>query len=185
MLNRKVLWTSEALRLAPEPRHVKDIVEELGLTQAKPADIPMPVSAWQGGMQRASSQHTRCNTVLAVGRKGELTTGRWIAQTFATLHRYLGVALRGRKELLGRPTTRTHYPWNVQSDHSDWASDWGGGSRRSMSGGMLVHDEGALEILVEATEGQCTIVVRKRTLRCGDSWSGREWASTRTPGDWE
>ena len=38
MLNRKVQWTREGLRLATEPRHVKDIVQELGLTQAKPAD---------------------------------------------------------------------------------------------------------------------------------------------------
>ena len=44
ILKRKVQWTRHEFWLAPDPRHVKDIVEELGLTQAQPADTPMLVS---------------------------------------------------------------------------------------------------------------------------------------------
>ena len=31
MLNRRVKWTEEGIRILPDPRHVKDIIEELGL----------------------------------------------------------------------------------------------------------------------------------------------------------
>ena len=44
MLNRRVQWTEAGIRISPDPRHVKDIIEELGLEVAKPADKPMIVS---------------------------------------------------------------------------------------------------------------------------------------------
>ena len=44
MLNRRVQWTEAGIRISPDPRHVKDIIEELGLKGAKPADTPMIVS---------------------------------------------------------------------------------------------------------------------------------------------
>ena len=44
MLNRRVQWTEAGIRISPDPRHVKDIIEELGLEGAKPADTPMIVS---------------------------------------------------------------------------------------------------------------------------------------------
>ena len=44
MLNRRVQWTEAGIRISPDPRHVKDIIEELGLVGAKPADTPMIVS---------------------------------------------------------------------------------------------------------------------------------------------
>ena len=43
MLNRRVEWTEAGIRISPDPRHVKDIMEELGLEGAKPADTPMIV----------------------------------------------------------------------------------------------------------------------------------------------
>ena len=44
MLNRRVQWTEAGIRISPDPRHVKDIIEELGLERAKPADTPMILS---------------------------------------------------------------------------------------------------------------------------------------------
>ena len=44
MLNRRVQWTEAGIRISPDPRHVKDIIEELGLEGAKLADTPMIVS---------------------------------------------------------------------------------------------------------------------------------------------
>ena len=44
MLNRRVQWTEAGIRISPDPRHVKDIIEELGLEGAKPADTPLIVS---------------------------------------------------------------------------------------------------------------------------------------------
>ena len=44
MLNRRVQWTEAGIRISPDPRHVKDIIEELGLEGAKPADTPMIMS---------------------------------------------------------------------------------------------------------------------------------------------
>ena len=44
MLNRRVQWTEAGIRTSPDPRHVKDIIDELGLEGAKPADTPMIVS---------------------------------------------------------------------------------------------------------------------------------------------
>ena len=40
-LNRRVQWTEEEIRISPDPRHVKEILGELGLEGAKPADTPM------------------------------------------------------------------------------------------------------------------------------------------------
>ena len=42
--DRGVQWTETGIRISPDPRHVKDIIEELGLEGAKPADTPMIVS---------------------------------------------------------------------------------------------------------------------------------------------
>ena len=44
MLNRRVQWTEAGIRISPDPRQVNDIIEELGLEGARPADTPMIVS---------------------------------------------------------------------------------------------------------------------------------------------
>ena len=41
MPNRRVQWTEEGIRTSPDPRHVKENIEELGLERAKPSDTPM------------------------------------------------------------------------------------------------------------------------------------------------
>ena len=41
ILNRRVQWTEAGIPISPDPRHLKDIIEELGLEGAKPADTPM------------------------------------------------------------------------------------------------------------------------------------------------
>ena len=40
LLNRRVKWTEGGIRISPDPRHVKEIFEELGLERAKFADTP-------------------------------------------------------------------------------------------------------------------------------------------------
>ena len=44
MLNRRVQWTEEGIPISSDPRHVKEIIEELDLDGAKFADTPMIVS---------------------------------------------------------------------------------------------------------------------------------------------
>ena len=52
-LNRRVQSTEEGIRISRDPRHVKEIIEELGLEGAKHADTPMIVSQ-SGKMDRYS-----------------------------------------------------------------------------------------------------------------------------------
>ena len=44
MLNRRVQWTEDGIRMSPDPRHVKDIIEGVGLEGTKLADTPTIVS---------------------------------------------------------------------------------------------------------------------------------------------
>ena len=44
MLNWRVQWTEEGIRISPDPRHVKDIIEEMGLQGTTSADTSMIVS---------------------------------------------------------------------------------------------------------------------------------------------
>ena len=43
-LNRRVQRTEKEMRISRDPRHVKEISDELGLEGAKPADTPMVAS---------------------------------------------------------------------------------------------------------------------------------------------
>ena len=54
MLNRRAQWTEEGIRVSLDPRHVKEIIEELGLEGAKPAGTPMIVS--QSGKMDSDSR---------------------------------------------------------------------------------------------------------------------------------
>ena len=38
ILNRKVQWVKEGIRLAPDQRHTAEVIEELGLGASKPVD---------------------------------------------------------------------------------------------------------------------------------------------------
>ena len=44
MLNRNVQWTEVGIRISPNTRHVMDIIEELGLEGARPANMTTIVS---------------------------------------------------------------------------------------------------------------------------------------------
>ena len=44
ILNRRVEWAAEGLRMTSDSRHLKDLQEELGLESAKPVDTPMAVA---------------------------------------------------------------------------------------------------------------------------------------------
>ena len=74
------------------------------------------------------------------------------------------VSKRVGRFLVKRPITWTHCRWRVRSDimaytDSDWAANRE--DRRSVSGGMLVHNGRTLEILVKKAEGGVAFVVGK------------------------
>ena len=140
MLNRWVQWTEEGIRISLDPRHAKEIIQELGLEGAKSADTPIIVS--QSGKTdndfRALSlwDATVYQRLVAI-------TWQWIAETFATLHRSGSITPQPRKvqiwsnsrewgdlSLGDRPIGRigrTTAEGSVRSDHtmahtdSDWA----------------------------------------------------------------
>ena len=109
MLNRRVQWTEEAIRMTPDPRHVKEIIEELGLEGARPADTPMIVS--QSGeidsvsraLRLRDEAHAKLN-YLAMDRPDSVT-----------LHRSWGVTHQARlMRVRSRSNSRewgTHYRW--------------------------------------------------------------------------
>ena len=148
----KVQWTGWGLRLAPDPRQVKDTVEDVELALAKLADTPMPVS---------QPSRAGCNSPDLRARGATLYRRLVAKVNFVAMDRsdirdaasILGSRVPCPQEadmvklklvgrfLLGKPTTWTHHLWDVQSDHimaftdSDWAAD-----REDRSiGGMLVH----------------------------------------------
>ena len=126
ILKRKVQWTRHEFWLAPDPRHVKDIVEELGLTQAPTSrHSDACESVQQSGPQLARiSAHEVQHCVGDRWRKR--TTRRWIAQTIATQHR--SPLSQKKKDILklkrvgplfiGGPNTWTHCRREVQSERN-------------------------------------------------------------------
>ena len=73
MLNRTVQWTEAGIRISPDPRHVKDIIEELGLEGAKPADTANDRdSVKQEGQRLPCPQHAGCYTVQETRGEVEL-----------------------------------------------------------------------------------------------------------------
>ena len=71
MLNPRVQWTEEGIRMSRDPRHVKDIIEELGLEGAKPADTPKMMVSQSGKMdsdsRALSSVPQACGPVELLG----------------------------------------------------------------------------------------------------------------------
>ena len=127
---------------------MKDIVEELGLTQAQPADTPMLVSqSSKAGRSLPESQRTKCNTVSETGGERELLGDGSPRQSPRSIDRLclkkkdMVKLKRVGPLLLGGPNTWTHCRREVQSDRimahtdSDWAADRN--DKRSMSGGMF------------------------------------------------
>ena len=192
MLNRRVQWTEAGIRTSPDPRHVKDIIEELGLEGAKPADTPMIVSqsSKKDSDSRVLSMRDATLYRRLVAKLNYLAMDRpdirYAASTMGSQASSPKDAdmvrlKRVGRFLIGRPITRTHYRWGVRSDRimaytdSDWAANRE--DRRSVSGGMLVHSGGLFEILVKKAEGGVAFVVGERAIRCGINWSG----GTRSP----
>ena len=64
MLNRRVQWKEKGIRISPDPRHVKEIIEELCLDGATPGDTPMIMNQSSNDRQRLPCpEHARCHTV--------------------------------------------------------------------------------------------------------------------------
>ena len=159
MLNRRVQWTEASIRISPDPRHVKDIIEELGLEGAKLADTPMIVSQSSKKDSDSRALSMRDATLyrrlvaklnfLAVDRPDVLYAASTMGSQASNPKDADMVRLkRVERFLIGRPIIWTHYRWEVRSDSimaytdSDWAANRE--DRRSVSGGLLVHNGGLL-----------------------------------------
>ena len=140
MLNRRVQWTEAGIRISLDPRHVKDIIEELGLEGAKPADTPMIVSQSRkkDSDSRALSMRDATLYRRLVAKLNYLAMDRpdirYAASTMGSQASSPKDADMVRLKrvgqfLIGRPITWTHYRWRVRSDRimaftdSDWAAN--------------------------------------------------------------
>ena len=155
MLNRRVQRTEEGIRISPNLRHVKEIIEELGLEGAKPADTPMIVSQW-GTMDSDSRALSLRDATLYRRLVAKLDLLAMACPDLRYAASIMGSHASSPKDadmviprrvgrfLIGRPITWTHDRWRVLSLHimaftdSDWAANRE--DRRSVSGGMLVHN---------------------------------------------
>ena len=73
MLNRRVQWTEACIRISPDPRHVKDIIEELGLEGAKTCRHANDrESVKQEGQRLPCPEDAGCHTVQETRGKVEL-----------------------------------------------------------------------------------------------------------------
>ena len=164
MLNRRVQWTKEGIRISPDPRHVKEIIEELG---AKPADTPMIVSQYPEPAVCHTVPEAPGQVVLLGNGSPDIRYAASIMGSHASSPKdaYMVMVKRVERFLIKRPITWTHYRWGVRSYHimtytdSDWAANRE--DRRSGGGGMLLHNGGTLEILVKKAEGGVAFVVGK------------------------
>ena len=156
ILNRRVQWTDGGIRISPDPRHVKGIIEELGLEGAKPADTLMIVSQ-SGKMDSDSRALSLWDATLywrLVAKLNYLAMDRPDIRHAASI---MGSHASSPKDadmvilkivvrfLIGQPITWTHYRWKVRSDHIMACTDRDRAGNRedrhSVSGGMLVHKD--------------------------------------------
>ena len=158
ILNRKIQWRKEGIRLAPDQRHAAEVIEELGLREAKPVDTPVCTTMREMTEEEkvplegaAASQFRRLAAklnYLSLDRP-DIRYGTSLVCAVASTPR-LGDMTRLKRIarfLVGKPVLWTYFRWGVSGSRlyaytdADWASCKE--SRRSTSGGMLVHN-GAL-----------------------------------------
>ena len=188
MLNRRVQWTEAGIRISPDPRHVKDIIEELGLEGAKPADTPVIVSqsSKKDSDSRALSMRDATLYRRLVAKLNYLAMDRpdirYAASTMGSQASSPKDAdmvrlKRVGRSLIGRPISWTHNRWEVRSVRSCMAytdSEWAANreDRRSVSGGMLVHNGGLLRFWSRRQKAVSLSSWESELLRCGINWSG-------------
>ena len=190
MLNRRVQWTEAGIRISPDPRHVKDIIEELGLEGAKPADTPMVVSqsSKKDSDSRALSMRdaTLCRRLVA--KLNYLAMDR---PEFATLHRPWEAKHQARKMRTWSDSKEwcefslgDQSPGRTIDGGCDQTESWhtrtviGQQTRQAFSEWRDACPQWrTLEILVKNAQGGVAFVVGERAFRCGVNWSGGSWSS--------
>ena len=160
ILNRTVEWVKEGLRLAADRRHACDIIEELGLENAKAVDTPVPVTQRDptedevielDGVDAAQYRRLAAKlNYLSMDRPdvryaASLICGRASRPRVLDLLRLKRVA----RFLLGRPVMWTYFKSNgAGNDIAAYTdADWAGcrETRRSVSGGMVLHNGSLLK----------------------------------------
>ena len=129
MLNRRVQWTEAGIRISPDPRHVKDIIEELGLCGSQTCRHANDrESVKQEGQRLPCPEHAGCHTVQETCGKVELLGN---GSTRYSL-RCMGSQASSPKDadmvrlkrvgrfLIGRPITWTHYRWGGCDQTESW-----------------------------------------------------------------
>ena len=145
ILNRKVRWIKERIRLAPDQRHMAEVIGELGVGASKPADTLVHWEMTEDEKvpleRAAASQFRRLAAKLNYLSWTGPTSGsghRWFAPSPPPLVGDMIWLKRIAQFPVGNPVLWIYFETLYANTDVDWASCKE--SRRSMSGGMLVHN---------------------------------------------
>ena len=148
ILNRKVQWAKEGIRLAPDQRHAVEVIEELGLSGSKPVDMPVCVTtrdmtederAPLGGVEASQFRRLAAKLNYLSLDRPDIRYGKSLVCAAASQPR-LGDMTRLKRIarfLVGKPLLWTYFRWGVSGSrlYAFTDADW---PRARRVGGRLV-----------------------------------------------
>ena len=179
ILNRKVQWVKEGIRLAPDQRHTAEVIGELGLDASKLVDTPLCTTAREMTKDEkvplegaAASQFRRLAAKLTCFSLDHIRFGTSLVCSVAS-KLWVGDMIqlkRVARFLVGKPLLWTDFRWGSSGSrlHEYTGAGWASckENRRSMSGGMLVLR--TVTLLVAQAEGRRAQQLGERAVRWGD-----------------
>ena len=141
MLNRRVHWTGGGIRISPEPRHVKEIMDGLGLEQTVSQSSKRDSDSGAVSLRDATLDATLYRRLVAklnyVARdRPDIRCAASIMGSHASSPKDADMVKLKRVEgfLFGRPTTLTHYTWEdaTRPHHGIHRQQLGSKSRRQV-----------------------------------------------------
>ena len=171
ILNRTVRWSSRRLWIEADPRHGKEVIKALGLEGASPVPTPGVAAKVETTVEDNDGSidpelgHEETTMFRAVAARLNCLSQDQPDITFATLKlcskmsrldaQDLNNTKRVGRFLVGSPRVGCLFEWQAHpSDlHALADADWAG-SRKSASGGMMVHGKH----LIKAWTNQQSIV---------------------------